>query len=77
MDDVDTVAQELLKKDPNSFDGHRLLASAAYVKPGRLIRVAQTEAGKEFLQDRDSRNFERPTPPSRDSFLSAWLWRKS
>src|SRR5262249_5346626 len=50
MADVGVVAQDLLKKDPKSFDGHRLLASVAYVNAREAYNTAQPEVGKAYLQ---------------------------
>jgi len=48
--DVENVAQDLLKKDPNSFDGHRLLGSVAYVKARQAYSTSHAEAGKDYLE---------------------------
>src|SRR6478672_4638430 len=50
MGEVDTVAQDLVKKDPNSFDGHRILAALAFVNARQNYSTGQTEAGKTSLK---------------------------
>jgi tetratricopeptide (TPR) repeat protein len=50
MADVETVAKDLLKKDPNSFDGHRLLASVAFVNARMAYSTMQADVGKADLQ---------------------------
>ena len=50
MGEVDTVAQDLVKKDPNSFDGHRILAALAFVNARQNYSTGQAEAGKTSLK---------------------------
>jgi tetratricopeptide (TPR) repeat protein len=48
--DVENVAQDLLKKDPNSFDGHRLLATTEFINARQAYATSQQDAGKTHLQ---------------------------
>jgi tetratricopeptide (TPR) repeat protein len=49
-DEVDAVANGLLKKDPNSFDGHRLLAARAFAEARQAYTTNQGELGRTHLQ---------------------------
>jgi tetratricopeptide (TPR) repeat protein len=50
MTDVNNVAQELLKKDPNSFDGHRLMAALGFINARQAFNTGQPDAARTFLQ---------------------------
>jgi tetratricopeptide (TPR) repeat protein len=49
MDDVQDYCAQLLKHDPNSFDGHRLSGDLAFSRAGDAFRVAQKEGGQKLL----------------------------
>jgi tetratricopeptide (TPR) repeat protein len=58
MDEVDKFIADLLKRDPNSFDGHRLLgdlnyykATEAYNKAGEAEKNQHAEEGKQRRQE--------------------------
>ena len=50
MGEVDTVAQDLVKKDANSFDGHRLLAAVAFLNARQNFSTGHVETGRTFLK---------------------------
>jgi tetratricopeptide (TPR) repeat protein len=50
MAEVEGVAQDLLKKDPKSYDGHRLLASVAFVNARQAYATSNGELGKAYLE---------------------------
>jgi tetratricopeptide (TPR) repeat protein len=49
LDEVQTYAERLLKRDPNSFDGHRISADLAFARAGELYKVAQRDEGAKLL----------------------------
>jgi tetratricopeptide (TPR) repeat protein len=50
MAEVENVGQDLLKKDPKSFDGHRLLAAVNFVNARTAYSTSQLELGKAYLK---------------------------
>jgi tetratricopeptide (TPR) repeat protein len=49
MDEVDKFTKELLKRDPNSYDAHRLLGDYNYSLATESYRVKRTEEAQAFL----------------------------
>jgi tetratricopeptide (TPR) repeat protein len=47
--EIDGIVQQLLKRDPNSFDGHRLLGDLNYLKATFAYRTKQTDEGAALL----------------------------
>lgn len=47
--EVDTIARELLKRDANSFDGHRLTADLQFIQAQELFRSGNKDGAKELL----------------------------
>ncbi len=50
MDDVEKATAELLKHDPNSFDGHRLLGDLNYARATEAFKNRKNEEGRQFLE---------------------------
>lgn len=50
MADVDAVGQDLVKKDPNSYDGHRILAALAFVNARQAYATGHAEAARTYLK---------------------------
>src|ERR1035438_5524728 len=50
MDDADRFTKQLLKRDPNSFDAHRLLGDLNYVRAIEAFKNKRSEEGREFLE---------------------------
>jgi tetratricopeptide (TPR) repeat protein len=51
MDEVDGYTKELLKRDPNSYDAHRLIADMHYSRASEAFRVKRDDTGHQELQD--------------------------
>ena len=51
LEEVEGYAKQLLKRDPNSYDGHRLSGDLGYVRSAAALRVAQREEAKAFLAE--------------------------
>jgi tetratricopeptide (TPR) repeat protein len=49
LDDVEGYTKQLLKRDPNSYDGHRLTGDLDYVRAADALRVAQKEQARALL----------------------------
>jgi tetratricopeptide (TPR) repeat protein len=49
MDDVEKFTKELLKRDPNSFDGHRLIGDLNYSKATYAFKTKHPEDGQAYL----------------------------
>jgi tetratricopeptide (TPR) repeat protein len=49
LDEVDGYVQQLLKRDPNSFDGHRLSGDLNYVRSAGALRTNQKPQAKALL----------------------------
>jgi hypothetical protein len=49
LDEVDGYIKQLLKRDPNSYDAHRLFGDLNYTLAANALRTAQKEQAKEFL----------------------------
>ncbi len=49
MEEIDAVTGDLLKKDPNSFDGHRLAGAAAFSHARAAFATRNIDQGKAFL----------------------------
>ncbi|HEV2445091.1 MAG TPA: tetratricopeptide repeat protein, partial [Candidatus Sulfopaludibacter sp.] len=49
LDEVDGYCKELLARDPNSFDGHRLTADLNFVRAGQAFQTARKDEGQELL----------------------------
>ncbi len=47
--EVESYCKDLLKRDPNSFDGHRLTGDLDYVRAGEQFRVANKDEGQRLL----------------------------
>src|SRR5260370_5541168 len=50
LEEVDAVAKDLLKKDPKSFDGHRVAGALAFSNARAAYNERQPDAGKAFLK---------------------------
>jgi tetratricopeptide (TPR) repeat protein len=51
LTEVEGIARELLQRDPNSFDGHRLTADLAFVRSQSLAQTGQPVEAKKLLAD--------------------------
>jgi tetratricopeptide (TPR) repeat protein len=51
MRDVEKFTAQLLKRDPNSFDGRRLLGDMYYAKAAEAFKIRKNEDGKKLLDD--------------------------
>ncbi|HEY1343124.1 MAG TPA: tetratricopeptide repeat protein, partial [Bryobacteraceae bacterium] len=51
LEEVRNYVDQLLKRDPNSFDGHRLAADLAFARAGEAYKVAQKEEGAKLLDE--------------------------
>ena len=51
LNEVDTVARDLLKNDANSYDGHRLSADLLFVSAQETFRTANRERGMQLVRD--------------------------
>ena len=49
LDEVDTVTKDLLKKDANSFDGHRLSGALAFSNARAAFADRKPDDGKQYL----------------------------
>jgi tetratricopeptide (TPR) repeat protein len=49
MDDVEKFTKELMKRDPNSFDAHRLVGDLNYAKATEAYKNRHPEDGQTFL----------------------------
>src|SRR4029077_20503763 len=49
MDDVEKFTRDLLKRDPNSFDAHRLIGDLNYGRATEAYRNKHPEEGQQFL----------------------------
>jgi tetratricopeptide (TPR) repeat protein len=49
LDEVDGYVRQLLKRDPNSFDGHRLSGDLNYVRSASALRTNQKQQAKALL----------------------------
>ena len=49
LEEVDGFTQELLKRDPNSYDGHRLTGDLDFVRAQQAISTARRDEGKQLL----------------------------
>jgi tetratricopeptide (TPR) repeat protein len=50
MDEVEQNCKELLARDPNSFDGHRLTGDLYYVRATQALQTARKEEGMQLLE---------------------------
>jgi tetratricopeptide (TPR) repeat protein len=51
QEEVEGFTKQLLKRDPNSYDGHRLSGDLAFVRSAAALRVGQKDEAKAFLTD--------------------------
>jgi tetratricopeptide (TPR) repeat protein len=51
MEDVKTYTKELLDRDPNSFDGHRLVGDMYYAEASKAFQDKHVEEGQKKLDD--------------------------
>ncbi len=49
--EVEGIVKELLQRDPNSFDGHRLMADLDFVRAQRNIQDGQAEQAQKLLTE--------------------------
>ena len=49
LDDVQTYCDELLKRDPNSYDGHRLTGDLDFARAGEQLNVARRDEERVLL----------------------------
>src|SRR5436305_3086201 len=49
MQEVEKYTAELMKRDPNSFDAHRLIADLNYAKATEAYKNRKNEDGQKFL----------------------------
>jgi len=49
LDEVEGYCNELLKRDPNSFDGHRLTADLYYARAAEQLNISRKDEGKALL----------------------------
>src|SRR5215831_5043542 len=50
MDEVEKYTKEMLKRDPNSFDGHRLVGDYNYFQATEKYKAKHPDEGKAFLE---------------------------
>jgi tetratricopeptide (TPR) repeat protein len=67
MTEVDGIAKELLQRDPNSYDGHRLVADLNFVRAQSSYRDGQPEVAAKLLTDaiaeyRKAASIKKPEP---------------
>ena len=72
MTEVDGIAKELLQHDPNSYDGHRLVADLDFVRAQSSYREGQTEQAAKLLKDaiaeyRQAASIRKPEPALQDA----------
>ncbi len=46
MDEVEKYTKELLKRDPNSFDGHRLIGDLNYFRATEAFKAKHPDEGR-------------------------------
>jgi tetratricopeptide (TPR) repeat protein len=51
MEEVEGFTKQLLKRDPNSFDGHRLRGDLGFVRSATALRLGQKDQAKAALAD--------------------------
>ena len=51
MDEVATFSAELLKHDPNSFDGHRLTADLDFFRAVEAVKIGKKTEGPAYLEN--------------------------
>jgi len=51
LEEVEGYTKQLLKRDPNSYDGHRLSGDLGFVRSAAALRVAQKDQAKAFLTE--------------------------
>src|SRR5206468_6899109 len=51
MNEVKKFTQELLQRDPNSYDGHRLVGDWNYARATEAYRTKRPEDGQKFLEE--------------------------
>jgi tetratricopeptide (TPR) repeat protein len=49
LDEVESFCNALLKRDPNSYDGHRLTGDLDYARAAEAFKVAKKDEGKALL----------------------------
>ena len=49
LDEVDAYCKALLKRDPNSFDGHRLTGDLDYVRATEQFKIANRDDGRKLI----------------------------
>jgi tetratricopeptide (TPR) repeat protein len=49
LEEVDNFCKALLKRDPNSYDGHRLTGDLDFVQAGEQLKVANKDEGRALL----------------------------
>jgi len=49
LDEVDLYCEALLKRDPNSYDGHRLTGDLDYARATERFKVAMRDEGRALL----------------------------
>ena len=49
MDEVEKYTKELLKRDPNSFDGHRLIGDLDYFRATEAFKAKHPDEGRALL----------------------------
>ena len=49
LNEVESIARDLLKRDPNSYDGHRLTGDLTFILAQESFRSGQRDKGKEQL----------------------------
>jgi len=52
MEEVEDFTKQILARDPNSFDGHRLMADIHYTKATEAFGVKNNETGRQQHNDR-------------------------
>ena len=75
MDEVEKYTKELLKRDPNSFDGHRLIGDLHYIRATEAFKAKHPDEGKERCWIRPSRSIARRTHQAGQQGVSMQLAR--
>ena len=50
LDEADTIAKNLLERDPNSFDGHRLIGDLSFIGAQEAFKAQNRDRGNELLK---------------------------
>jgi tetratricopeptide (TPR) repeat protein len=75
MDEVETFTKELLKRDPNSFDGHRLVGDLNYSRATSAYKNKHPEEGATYLAQATAEYFKADSIKPGQPLISMQLAR--